>query len=611
MAHLLGVLATLAGTLVVCIGLTAMLRGLLTLRKRRAVVGPDTRTALFRLIATSSIGLRGVLIGILLVLVGFYALFHSGFWFYQELRLESGIIDAIAYGPYSRALGWFDWMGVGVLVYAIILFALSISKRVWPRPHRCRKCKYDMSETPGVICPECGHDRTAVYRPRKRIAAALAIAFVWPIGLGIEWGFNQYNANGAYGLVPNWALVMGIDVLPEDMIYGTKGMTSWGEYTDGSLADRLAYSFDDDPLKRSVWRAIRDDIANPNTPDAQLAKLIALAGNTADEAGHFSDQDSTETILASHVIGRMFIEYAKGNNPSAESVIINTQYYETLANISDDSLEADDIPVLFTQIGRSDFVGWSAQSILAVTSSHRSQVIAWVEDELWNTPSVRTNPRDQNLAKRLARADAAFRERVIDMALHGTKDQRIQAFLLFSWVMYTEEDLTEIEVHRFARAVLAALDESDPELFAAGVMAMDVCPTILAETKNNALRELFTMLRENRYQGPVKSSSPLDLSMWLYNNYLTFEAPTELRIFAAESLLLWTAHDQLKVPELIHSLLDDLSYADDDPALLAVCEIKDDARWGDVDLEPMTWLPAAIEAAKKEFADLQPAQPGP
>ncbi|MBX3358729.1 MAG: HEAT repeat domain-containing protein [Phycisphaeraceae bacterium] len=95
---------------------------------------------------------------------------------------------------------------------AVILWWLLLADRRGRRLRRCPGCWYDLSDTPGLTCPECGRtaksERATHRRHRRRrwlvlalvlLAAALALALV-----------PRVRARGWYGLVPTTALIAAI-----------------------------------------------------------------------------------------------------------------------------------------------------------------------------------------------------------------------------------------------------------------------------------------------------------------------------------------------------------------------------------------------------------------
>ncbi|HLP82872.1 MAG TPA: hypothetical protein VK157_00855 [Phycisphaerales bacterium] len=115
---------------------------------------------------------------------------------------------------------------------------------------RCPRCWYDMQGQSRMQCPECGHiakgqrDLQRTRRSRGMFLLAVVLVLLTAVPDAI-WGFRR---TGAMGVVPTWAMVLLVDVLPQSWIiqsgvdddYGTLGdrIDSMQEYQA-----RLAYRF--------------------------------------------------------------------------------------------------------------------------------------------------------------------------------------------------------------------------------------------------------------------------------------------------------------------------------------------------------------------------------
>lgn len=107
---------------------------------------------------------------------------------------------------------------------------------------RCPRCWYDLSATPGRLCPECGHEPASerrlfgTRRSRPTIALALVVLLAAPVGVRVR----EFAKNGWIGAVPTTVLIPLWRLSPR--VFGrSTAPTSIGQAASaGGLADRLA-----------------------------------------------------------------------------------------------------------------------------------------------------------------------------------------------------------------------------------------------------------------------------------------------------------------------------------------------------------------------------------
>ncbi|MCH8507522.1 MAG: hypothetical protein LAT64_01950 [Phycisphaerales bacterium] len=70
------------------------------------------------------------------------------------------------------------WIGLALLLAAVIIFSLALRGRVVARGRFCRKCRFDLQGLDRPTCPECGGDldRPKATRPSIRRASRLGLA---------------------------------------------------------------------------------------------------------------------------------------------------------------------------------------------------------------------------------------------------------------------------------------------------------------------------------------------------------------------------------------------------------------------------------------------------
>lgn len=107
---------------------------------------------------------------------------------------------------------------IGYWLYWLLglLFLLACSALTWwglfgdraRGRRRCPRCWYDMTGTPGRLCPECGREarhEKSLFRARRRLLPAAAGALA--ASLGVTWTIEQNRNTGWMSMVPTRLLV--------------------------------------------------------------------------------------------------------------------------------------------------------------------------------------------------------------------------------------------------------------------------------------------------------------------------------------------------------------------------------------------------------------------
>lgn len=113
-------------------------------------------------------------------------------------------------------------IGLGMLLFASFLAVwVGIGDRSRGRL-RCPRCWYDMSDSNGLPCPECGceieHEKQLIRTRRPRWVLVIASVFVvlGATGLGIN---NKLVKQGAAGFVPSRMLLQNWERMPKSWVY--------------------------------------------------------------------------------------------------------------------------------------------------------------------------------------------------------------------------------------------------------------------------------------------------------------------------------------------------------------------------------------------------------
>jgi len=123
-------------------------------------------------------------------------------------------------------------------VLATGLFAWGIRGQRSSGRRRCPRCWYDMKGTPGLRCPECGHDAGTerdLFRPRRRAWAVRLAVLLALVGIGCATLWPRVRDHGFVSLIPATGLIAGMRWLPEHFINATNY-----PHPAGSLGDRLS-----------------------------------------------------------------------------------------------------------------------------------------------------------------------------------------------------------------------------------------------------------------------------------------------------------------------------------------------------------------------------------
>lgn len=622
-AALSGILMTVASPIVFGLGLQIIIYGLFI---RHTLDAPpqssESPTKLQRAAEVTRdlcAKWNGRWLGALLLLLSAALLFSGSTLLYGAKLGFGNFADTITNIWNSTRFGGFRWIGLGVLIFAAGVFANAMCWHTWRRAGRCRKCKYDMRHSVGVICPECGLDRTLKYRNKKLVALSLVIALIWPVAFAAQWGTSRYSLYGTYGLVPDWVLIMGMDVLPEDMIFGSKSALIPGGSPNVSLHGRIERYEDRITFERRVWRAIRDDIADPTTDPDVLMRRMTLAFAIPDAQGTFPDPEDPRTIRAVEVLSKEVLAFAKDENPRfdqwSKSPIFRMVSLREMARPAASIATDNDVAILLDNLSPRSFRASMCADILAAMREHREFIQHSIEKSLndpGGTPSILYI---RQLAATFARDDRRYARRILEDATEGHHDIRINSALILNRV--DNYSLDQFFGHdKLAHVAREALLESDPELAVTGVVLSKLLwPSNDQKHMDTAIRTIFLAAQNGQMPKPAPWNNSLDWVIYDIHEFVLSHPTAELNLLATEGTL-WLCALQPSLRGMhLEGFFSRVGYQGAsntrDPTIAALAALNDDVRWSDPEIEPMTWLPAAIEAAKKEFADPVPAQPGP
>lgn len=168
--------------------------------------------------------------------------------FLFALRLDReynyGTSSLTSVGAIGGAVGLF---GLCLLIWAVV------GDRSRGRV-RCPKCWYDMSDSRGKKCPECGHGARgdADYAKSRRPRWAFVLA-----GLMLVMGVSGMMVNervqdrGLLALVPDWVMLQGWESLPDGWVYND-GLTRYDSRFDIRIMDGSIASADSRALAEEL-----------------------------------------------------------------------------------------------------------------------------------------------------------------------------------------------------------------------------------------------------------------------------------------------------------------------------------------------------------------------
>lgn len=166
-------------------------------------------------------------------------------------------------------------VGLGMILFSCFLVVWAF---VGDRSHgraRCPQCWYDMSDSDGRPCPECGREITEqpqlhrTRRPKWAFIVAGVFLVVGLSGLGLN---NKYRAGGTAGFFPTGMLVTMWDRVPDAWVYDTgigreqdnlARRIRWEEVPAAQrreLVESVIDSMIDDPMNR--WEIRRMTLLN-------------------------------------------------------------------------------------------------------------------------------------------------------------------------------------------------------------------------------------------------------------------------------------------------------------------------------------------------------------
>lgn len=118
----------------------------------------------------------------------------------------------------------FGAIGLGMLLFSCFLVVWALVGDRSRGRLRCPRCWYDMSDSDGRPCPECGKEIsearqfTRTRRPRWAFVVALVFLLVGLAGLGFN---SKFRAGGVASFMPHEMLVSAWDRVPDAWIYDT------------------------------------------------------------------------------------------------------------------------------------------------------------------------------------------------------------------------------------------------------------------------------------------------------------------------------------------------------------------------------------------------------
>lgn len=264
-------------------------------------------------------------------------------------EMDSGIV-----------IGWLYAVAAGVGVFGLwigIFWAIGDRSR---GRRRCTRCLYDMSELPGLRCPECGREFRSekhLFRAKRgRWACVVSLFLVSASGFMFSRAV-KVEEHGPLMLVPTPLLMAGWRWLPAPTIY------SWDhDAFDGSLEQRLEYIDDLDwpaririadrlltRMQRSEeirWNRRLTSLINaclgPNSGVLEDPGLLEAAAGLGTKHGHLLDALGIDILLAAADPHKRSNYETLSQSPVVLNHAMRNPYFMLRYLVALDTLQRDD-----------------------------------------------------------------------------------------------------------------------------------------------------------------------------------------------------------------------------------------------------------------------------
>ena len=184
-------------------------------------------------------------------------------------------------------------IGIGMMMFACLLIVWgAIGDRSRGRM-RCPRCWYDMRDSNGLPCPECGKEvqlEKHFYRTRRpRWAFVVALLFLVFGGIGI--GFNAKLRNhGMAGFVPSRLLISHWERLPANWIHDTGIGTDQRHLTERIRENEVATND-----RRAFVTALLDEMIDDPHARWEPRRMALLHACAQREKWDTTSEDATRT----------------------------------------------------------------------------------------------------------------------------------------------------------------------------------------------------------------------------------------------------------------------------------------------------------------------------
>lgn len=181
-------------------------------------------------------------------------------------------------------------IGVGMVLFAGFLVVWAgIGDRARGRK-RCPHCWYDMSDSEGRPCPECGrattHEKQLSRTRHPRWAFIVAVLFFISGSIGI--GFNGKLRNqGFAGFVPSSLLLSNWERMPENWVHKTR--TGSDQHT---LTERIRLGLITESQRRSFVESLIDEMLDDPMKRWDYTRMSLLQACKARELRHDPDAET-------------------------------------------------------------------------------------------------------------------------------------------------------------------------------------------------------------------------------------------------------------------------------------------------------------------------------